>query len=66
MTRRDDKAKAAIERNKAANKKAADADQAAKEALQEKMSQKGGAGKLSRKELNLAKRMGDGEGQKKK
>ena len=50
------KKKAAEEANKR--------DQAAKEALQIKMAQKGGAGKLSKKELELAKRMGDNEGKK--
>lgn len=51
---------------KAAAAKAAKKDQEDKEALVEKMNQKGGAGKLSRAEIKLAKRMGDGEGQKKK
>lgn len=50
---------------KAASERAAAKDQAAKEALVEKVNQKGGAGKLSKKELDLAKRMGEGEGQKK-
>lgn len=56
---------AKYEKKKAAAEKAAAKDKADKEALQEKMSQKGGAGKLSKRELDLAKRMGEGEGQKK-
>lgn len=49
---------------KAKTQQAAAKDQAAKEALVEKMNQKGGAGKLTKKELDLAKRMGEGEGKK--
>lgn len=47
---------------KAAAEKAAAADQTAKDALVAKVNQKGGAGKLTKKELDLAKRMGEGEG----
>lgn len=50
------------EKAKAAAEKAAAKDQADKDALVEKMKTKGGAGKLSKKELNLAKRTGEGEG----
>jgi hypothetical protein len=53
------------DKKKAAAEVAAAKDKAAKEALQEKMAVKGGAGKLSKEELKLAKRMGEGEGQKK-
>lgn len=62
MSRKDEK----YEKAKEAAAKAAAADQAAKEALVEKVNQKGGAGKLTKDELKLAKRMGEGEGQKKK
>lgn len=51
-----------FEKAKDATAKAAAADQAAKDALVAKVNQKGGAGKLSKKELDLAKRMGEGEG----
>ena len=54
------------EEKKAAAAKAAEKDQKAKEALVEKVNQPGGAGKLSRKDIKLARRMGDGEGKKKK
>lgn len=50
---------------KAAAEKAAKKDKEAKEALVEKVNQPGGAGKLTRKEIKLARRMGDGEGKKK-
>lgn len=50
------------EKAKAAAEKASAKDQAAKDALVAKVNQKGGAGKLTKKELDLAKRMGEGEG----
>lgn len=62
MSRRDDKAKAKVEEAKGRAAKAVAKDQAAKDALVEKVNQKGGAGKLTKKELDLAKRMGEGEG----
>lgn len=58
MSRKQEK----YEAKKAAAEKAAAADQAAKDALVAKVNQKGGAGKLTKKELDLAKRMGEGEG----
>lgn len=48
-------------RRRAASEAAAQQDEEAKRALIRKMSRKGGAGRLSRSELNLAKRMGLGE-----
>ena len=51
---------------KAAADKAAEKDKAAKEALVEKVNQKGGAGKLTKEELKLAERMAPGEGEKNK
>lgn len=62
MSRRDDKAKAKVEEAKDRTAKAVAKDQAAKDALVAKVNQKGGAGKLTKKELDLAKRMGEGEG----
>jgi hypothetical protein len=44
------------ERRKAASEKAAKKDRADKTALAKKVNQKGGAGKLSRAEIKLAKR----------
>jgi hypothetical protein len=51
------------ERRRAASARASEKDAADKKALADKMTAKGGAGKLSRKEIKLAKRTGDGEGQ---
>lgn len=50
------------EKAKIDTKKAAEQDQEQKDALIKKMQQKGGAGKLSKKELELTKRIGEGEG----
>lgn len=50
-----------FERAKIATNKAAEKDRAAKEALEKKVNQKGGAGKLTRAEIKLAKRTGEGE-----
>lgn len=50
-------------RKKEASSKAADSDTKAKQDLQKKMSKPGGAGRLSRAELRLARRMDLGEGQ---
>lgn len=45
------------DRRKAAAEKAAEKDEADKEALTAKVNQPGGAGKLSRKDIKLARRM---------
>ena len=62
---RSEKRQAKYNKKKEATQKAADKDKADKEALAEKMAQKGGAGKLTRAEIKLAKRTGEVEGQKK-
>jgi hypothetical protein len=49
-------------RRKAATAKAAEKDAADKKALVAKVNQPGGAGKLSKKDLKLARRMEQGEG----
>jgi hypothetical protein len=52
---------ARYEERKAAAARAAEADEAAMKALHKKLNQKGGAGKLTREELKLARRMGEGQ-----
>lgn len=55
-----------FDRRKAAAEKAAEKDKQDKADLVKKVNQRGGAGKLSRKEIALARRMEEGEGSKKK
>ena len=59
---RREKQQAKYDRRQAAAGKAAEKDAKDKAALQRKASQAGGAGKLSRREIKLARRMGEGEG----